>query len=127
MIKNTLSPKSGFTDELLEGSVIYTNLAQNIIHVTEDKTRLYLIEYRDAIKAQNDWIAPAGILITLIATLIVSDFKPFIGLEAGVWQALFIFFSFASLYLLVCALLNARKVRDKSNLESIILKLKEGS
>ena len=105
---------------------IYKNVSQNIIHVTEDKTRLYLLEYRNALKAQNDWMAPAGILITLIATLIVSDFKPFLSLEPGVWKALFIFISLASLYLLVCAIFKARTVRDKSDIESIIQKLKEG-
>jgi hypothetical protein len=127
MIKKIPPPNSGFPEELFEGSTVYTNLAQNIIRVTEDKARLYLLEYKDALKAQNDWMTPTGILITLIATLIVSDFKPFIGFEPDVWRALFIFFSVASLYYLVCALINAKKVRNKSDIESIIQKLKEGS
>lgn len=113
-------------NDLFENSIIHKNISQEVIITTVDKIRLCLHDYKDTLKAQTDWVAPAGILITLVATLSAADFKLFLGLNSDVWKALFIFGSIMSAISLIRALNNVRKIRGKNDVESIIQNLKQG-
>ena len=55
-------------DRELLGSVS-KNITTNIIHVTEDKLKLCIIEYQNKIEKKWNWIAPFGIFITIVLTL----------------------------------------------------------
>lgn len=77
------------------------NIGQKYVTTTEDKIRICLQKHLPHItlnKQNHEWIAPTGVLLTLIATLVTtSEFKDFI-IPKHVWHATFILavvFSFA--------------------------------
>ena len=129
MIKLTHPPERGgiqIDAELLINSVVHTNITQEMLVTTEDKIRLCLIEYKDGLRSQTDWIAPAGILIALVTALIAADFRQFLGISSEVWRALFIIGSVIMALLFLRALGTAMKYRGYAGIESIIKKLKQG-
>ena len=52
-----------FGQEFLEGLKIHKNLDQEIIVTTVDKAKLCLIENRDLLHHQREWLTPLGLLV----------------------------------------------------------------
>src|ERR1019366_2704997 len=74
-----------------QGFIVNTvsNLNKTEIRVTEDKVRIVLMEHFGSVENKKAWIAPAGILITIVATFSTADFKVAIGMDKAAWQAIF--------------------------------------
>jgi hypothetical protein len=72
---------------------------------------------------KRNWIAPLGILVTIIVTLVTSDFKN-VGLNAATWQSMFIIAGLISLGWLVYCVKEAWQSKD---IEDIIDELKKDS
>lgn len=68
---------------------IYTNLQIGVIVVSEDKLVRILEKDRERIKRNVAWTAPASFFISLIVTILTTDFKNKWGMPAETWQALF--------------------------------------
>src|SRR5271169_2942357 len=66
-----------------------TNVTQQIIVTTADKAHLCLIQALHRMERRNAWIAPAGILATLIVVFPTTTFQDFIGLSKEYWKAIF--------------------------------------
>jgi hypothetical protein len=98
------------------------NLAQNTIIITEDKIRLCLNEHLKDSENKSGWLAPAGILITILATLATTTFKDFFYLEAAVWKALFIICGIADF---IWLLLSCIKAWNASTVGDVVDKIKE--
>jgi len=64
------------------------NISTSVIVTTEDKLKLVLSEWQHFANSRDAWIAPVGILISILMTLITADFRKVL-LEAAVWQAIF--------------------------------------
>lgn len=111
-------------DRMLQSSRFYDNTAQEFIHTTGDKLRLCLLEHREVLKAQTDWIAPLGILLALLAPLLTADFKTFLRISAEIWRTLHIFASIMCFGWLVWAVVRAVKNHGKGDIERIIQALK---
>ena len=79
----------------LQKSVLTNSLWENIIMVTEDKIRLSLIEHLDNINNKSAWQTPLGLFLTIIITLLTTNFKYFI-IWKEVWEAIFIIIGFLS-------------------------------
>ena len=60
----------------------------DVIVTTEDKLKLVLSEWQHFANSRDAWIAPAGILISMLITVVTADFRKIL-LEAAVWQAIF--------------------------------------
>ena len=131
MIKNDeTAPITGIKidEEMIKTSSYYTNVRQDFIMTTEDKIRLCLIKYQNILKLKNDWIAPAGLLIALIVTLVVaSDFKEFLNISPEGWRAIFIVGMIASFLILLRSLYYIFINRKNNGIETIIQELKESS
>lgn len=112
-------------DELLKRSSIHPNIAQEFVVTTADKIKISLIEHRAALKAQNDWVTPLGMLLALIPSLIATDFKQFLGIEPNVWQALFLLGSIGCFGWFIYAIIISIKLRKKSDIEYVIEQLKQ--
>lgn len=72
--------------------VNYTNVSQGLIHITEDKLKVILMEHRDKNHLYYSWTTPLGIFISCLLTMITANFEHTWGLSAAVWQAIFIVF-----------------------------------
>lgn len=114
-------------EELLKRSIVHKNIGQEFIVTTTDKIKLSLLEHRDVLKAKIDWIAPTGILITLIATLVATNFTKFLGLSPEVWKALFIACAILDSVWLLYSIFRLKKFLHKGSVESFIEDLKIGS
>lgn len=110
--------------DLLERSVVHSNIRQEIVVTTVDKVELCLRDYQDALKARGDWITPLGILIALLAPLVTADFKTFLGIGAEIWLGFHVVGSAVSVVWLVYAICRAIKARGKDNPKHIIQELK---
>ncbi len=102
---------------------VHDNLSQEVILTTEDKVNLCLLKYLKQMEKKRGWMAPAGVLITIIITLVTSDFKD-VGLEASVWSALFIIAGILSFIWLVFSIFDALKSKS---IEDVVTELKKGS
>jgi hypothetical protein len=81
----------GFASQFMQNtSKVYSNLGQEIIITTEDKIRLCLIEHLSRMEKRNAWIAPLGILLTIIIVLPTTTFREFLFLSADTWKAIFV-------------------------------------
>lgn len=75
--------------EIVQQTKLHVNLSQEAIVITEDKVRLCLIAHLKALEAKKDWIAPAGVLLTIVGTFATTTFHD-AGLSAATWQAVVI-------------------------------------
>ena len=79
-----------FVHETVEVTAVHGNLTQEVIQITVDKLKLILQAHLQNMERRRDWIAPLGILATMLVVFPTTDFKQFAGLKAEVWQATFI-------------------------------------
>jgi hypothetical protein len=126
-------PQHGQTHVALgidESSTIYRNVAQDVILTTEDKLRLRLIEHQNALKSLGDWVTPAGILVPLATTLLVTEFKqPFLGLKPEFWNLLYILSSFGCAIWLIVRVVRAVGIyrSGQSGIDRVIQRIKQAS
>lgn len=102
----------------------HENTAQEVIKITVDRARLVLFQHKDALEAKRAWVAPLGLVITIILVFITSNFKEFFGFKADTWAAVFLIGLALSFYWLVCAV--CRAVRS-AGIEDVINKLKKSN
>lgn len=75
--------------ETVEVTNVHSNLSQEIIKITTDKLKLILKDYLHLMERKNEWIAPLGIVITLLVVLTTTSFKE-AYFSADTWKAIFV-------------------------------------
>jgi hypothetical protein len=103
-------------------SKVYSNLGQDIIITTDDKIRLCLIEHLSKMEKKNAWIAPLGILLTIIIVFPTTTFREFLFLSADTWKAIFIIGGIISFVWLIRTIIQARV---SSSLADVVKSIKE--
>lgn len=96
--------------QILEESTLHLNLSEGFIFITEDKVRICLMKYVEYLEKRGSWIAPAGILITIITVVVTADFKNKL-FPKEVWSALFIVAGIVSLVWLIFAISKTKKIK----------------
>lgn len=109
--------------ETVEIKSVHSNLSQEVVKITVDKLRLILNEYLADVECRKDWIAPLGILVTLIVVVATTDFKT-AWLSADSWRAFFLLVTLVTVGWLIRA--SVRAFRSKS-VSDIIEKIKSGN
>jgi hypothetical protein len=111
--------------EALLGGSVYENLGlDQIILTTADKLRLELLRYRSRLASRREWIAPASLLLALVAALITADFRDILGLESAVWRAVFLICALGSFVWLLVSLVRAIKGLSRDVVEELIARVK---
>jgi hypothetical protein len=75
--------------KLFQGSTVHPNTAQDWLFVSEDKVRLYLRDYADAVNKRSGWIAPLTFTVTVAGTIATVSFVEKFGKSSAFWEALF--------------------------------------
>ncbi len=75
--------------ETVEVINVHSNLSQEIIKITTDKLKLILKDYLQLMERKKEWMAPLGIVITLVVVLTTTTFKE-VYFSADTWKAIFI-------------------------------------
>jgi uncharacterized membrane protein YqjE len=103
-----------YSRKTVEVKAVHTNLQQEVIQITEDKLRLVLSNYLTALEQRKSWIAPLGLLLTIIVVFSTSTFKD-AYFKASTWEAFFLMGGFLTciwLILSVIKAINTKKIDD---------------
>ena len=74
----------------------YDNTQSNVIRITDDKLKVILLENKESLIKNNDFLAPLTLLISLILTFCTTDFREFLTITAPVWKAFYLFLTIAA-------------------------------
>lgn len=113
------------TDQLIQNTSFHVNLAQDAIIITEDKVRLCLMKHLEGLEQRRQWIAPAGILATLMATFPTTTFNDFVGLKAATWQAVFFLAAVITGGWLVRAVIKSARAPTLDDVVAVMKKVSE--
>lgn len=100
--------------ERVRVDAVYRITSVEVITITADKLRLFIEDHLKRVEKRGSWIAPLGIFVAVVLTLLTSDFKD-MGLSAATWEAAFVLVAIISLIWLVrsiVAALRSEKVED---------------
>ena len=109
--------------EIISESTTVINVGQEIITITKDKIEICLMKHLEKLKKRDAWLAPMGIALTMLVTLLSANFKDFIVSKAT-WQAIFIIGFFLSVVWLVKTL---RFAWTSTTIEDILTEIKAES
>ncbi len=73
-----------------EGKVYFKNHFGRIIITDQDKLYRCLSKHLKHLSTKRNWIAPFGILTTIVITIATSTFKPVLSMEPDTWVAIFV-------------------------------------
>lgn len=107
---------SALTDEL----VTHTNVKQELVVTTIDKLKLCLLEHKANLRSRREWVAPAGLLATLVTTQIATDFKAALGVEPATWEAIFLISSVLAAILLIFLLYRSYRAYSTGGIDSLV-------
>jgi hypothetical protein len=109
----------------IAAAVSHVNVAPEFIVITEDKTRLYLMEWRERIESRGAWIAPLSLLLSLGFTFLTSTFHDALGFSQYFWQSFAMFCILASIGWLSRVLIRLYRSTGGS-VDDLISKMKKG-
>jgi hypothetical protein len=112
---------SKIISERVEVSEVFGDLRQEVIKITSDKLRLILHEHLKCIEKNREWIAPAGILATLIVVFPTTTFKDWI-FPLATWQAIFIIATILDICWLIRSIF---RIRKKETIDDLVGKIKQ--
>lgn len=110
--------------KLVSDSKVYTNLGQEFIVTTEDKIRIKLDCHLNKIALKKDWITPVGIFLTVLLTLLTTEFKKFY-FSADTWTAVFLIIEIITGIWSLVSIIKA--LRTEITVDHLINEIKKGS
>lgn len=110
--------------DLNASSVNYNNVSQGIIHITEDKLHVILLEYKERNKKFYSWTTPFGIFLSCLVATVTSDFENAIWFSPDTWKAIFVICTGISGLWLLCSAYNALNNRKNRGIKHLIEKIK---
>jgi len=111
-----------YTRRTIDVTEVHTNIEQRLIQITEDKLKLILNEHVQNIEKKGQWVAPLGILITLIIVFATTEFKA-AYLTADTWKAIFIITTLLTVVWLIRSLY---LLYQSESVSCLIGKIKQG-
>jgi hypothetical protein len=126
--KKVIGKRKGAVIELedLTGDIkIHKNLTQDVIMTTQDKLRLAIIEHRDVLASRREWISAGSLSLSLLTSLMLTQFQDRLGLSAEYWRALYGFFFALALFWLISALYKLYKNRKRGDVDYLIKQIKK--
>jgi hypothetical protein len=116
-------PHIEFEREFSERLTVHKNLGQEVVVTTVDKVKLCLIENRECLGAQKEWVMPMSLGIAFGTTLIAAQFRDVV-FKADVWQALYIFGTIGCLIWFARTALAAWRSRSRGGIDEVVSRLK---
>jgi hypothetical protein len=100
-------------------------ISKDFIVTTTDKLKNQLNDYQKFQVGKFEWLGPLGILVTLIAALVATDFRDFLNIKGIFWETLFIFALLSSLIWLLYLIFKIIRHREQRDLNNLIQKIKK--
>lgn len=108
--------------ESVDVKQVHSNLSQEVVKITVDKLRLILNSYLENMERKREWMAPIGILATLVAVFATTNFKDF-WLSAKSWEA---FFLWGTLFTIIWLILSIKRALKAKSVDDVIEVIKSG-
>ena len=83
------------------------------------KVRFCLMKNLNNVSTRQKYIAPLGILITIMITLTTATFKSTLGIDSDTWLYVFIFFGGFALYWFIRAAIEDLKAKKNSTRQNL--------
>jgi hypothetical protein len=112
-------------DELAGDITIHKNLTQEVIMTTEDKLRLALIEHQGMLSSKKEWISGATLSLSLLSSLLLTNFKDGLGLSADTWRAAYGLFFAMALFWFLNSLYKLFKNRKRMSVDYLINEIQQ--
>ena len=77
-------------DELKDNVNLVKVLGHDLIIISADKIRLAYSEQIKLMQVKGSWVAPIGLFLTLLLSLLTAEFSDSFGIEKAVWKAFFL-------------------------------------
>jgi hypothetical protein len=106
---------------------VHSNVAQDIIMITEDRTYKCLRIWSDGIAERNSWIAPISLIVPLVFTFITTDFKDAFGVSKDTWRAVAIIAIVIAALWTFKELVKLAQHHDGPTVDDLIQELKRGA
>ena len=110
--------------DLNASCINYNNVSQGIIHITEDKLHVILLEYEKKNKMFHSWTTPLGVFISCLLATITSGFENAIWFNPDTWKAIFIICTVASGIWFGCSACKAYINRNDRGINHLIDEIK---
>lgn len=109
--------------EFTERLTIHKNIGQEVVVTTVDKVRICLMENRDRLLGQREWLTPLSLFLAFVTTLNAAEFREFI-LKPAVWQAVYLIGSIVTFVWFVATAARAWRHRASVSIDTIVNTLK---
>lgn len=116
--------KNNSNIDLNASCVNYNNVSQGIIHITEDKLHVILLEYEKKNKKFYSWTTPLGVFISCLVASITSSFEKAFLFSPDTWKAIFVLCTIISLVWLIFSACDAWKNRNDRGIDHLIEEIK---
>ncbi|MCK2045596.1 MULTISPECIES: hypothetical protein [Chromohalobacter] len=116
-----MSGNGFYSRKTVDVTEVHSNIDQRIIQITEDKLTLILNEHLSNIEMKNSWMAPLGILATLLVVFATTDFKTAF-FSADTWQAIFIISTILTVVWLIKSLY---RLYQSESISTVLAKIKQ--
>lgn len=100
-----------------------TNIKSDLIEITEVILENILLKHLNKLEIRKSWIAPLSVFIAVLLAKLTTTFKTAFGINASVWEALFlliILISFIWLSVVIIKIIFCWKESSLDNLIKII-------
>ncbi len=112
--------------EELTGDInIHKNLTQEVILTTEDKLRLVLLEHQSMLSSKKEWISGATLSLSLLSSLLLTNFKDGLGLSADTWRAAYGLFFMMALFWFINSLYKLFKNRKRMSVDYLLKEIQQ--
>jgi hypothetical protein len=112
-------------DELAGDINIHKNLTQEVILTTEDKLRLVLLEHQSMLSSKKEWISGATLSLSLLSSLLLTNFKDGLGLSADTWRAAYGLFFVMALFWFLNSLYKLFKNRKRMSVDYLLKEIQQ--
>jgi hypothetical protein len=116
-------PGGHVAPETVEVTSVHDNVAQEVVRITVDRLKLVLSQHLEDLEARRQWIAPLGIVLTLLITFATTTFKEFV-FPAATWEA---FFMMATLLCSVWFVRTAYRSWRAGSVDDVVERLKKST
>ncbi|MEZ6952594.1 MULTISPECIES: hypothetical protein [unclassified Aeromonas] len=101
-----------------------SNIKSDLIEITEDKLENILLKYLKRMGTRRAWLAPIGLLISVVLANVSATFNEKFGVAASTWEAIFILAAIASGVWFIASIVIMITHWRESSLESLISRIK---
>ncbi len=111
-----------YSEDQVEVVGVFGDLTQEIIKITSDRLKLLLHQHLNRLERRRNWIAPAGILATLVIGYPSTTFHDWV-FSADVWRATFFIITLTTAVWLVVSI---AKMSKAQTLDDLVEAIKHG-